>query len=156
MNTYPRKPAAIILAVTLVLGLAYATAWGRIQRLWKDQPTGQGVEALEKRIASGDRAAATWYAYGQALADAGQFEKAAAAFREVLAIEPTKRDALFQCGVALARAGNADGFYAFQKDLVITEAKLALELFDRPEARQFLAEDRFTTLVTEAKSQAMD
>ena len=156
MNRYPRKPAVVILSAALVVGLLYVAAWGRVERLWKKQPGAQGVAALEKKIAGGDHTAATWYAYGEALSDAKQFEKAAAAFKEVLAIEPYKREAKFQCGLALAQAKDGNEFYAFQKELVYSEAKMAVELFERPEARRFLSEERFTALATEAKSQAMD
>jgi hypothetical protein len=50
----------------------------------------------------------------------------------------------------------ADQFYSFQKDLVYSEAKLAVELFERPETQRFLSEERFANLAKEAKNQAMD
>jgi tetratricopeptide (TPR) repeat protein len=156
MNTYPRKPALIILSAALVVGLLYVAAWGTVERMWKKQPGAQGIEALKKKIAAGDHSAATWYAYGDALADAKRFEEAAAAFKQVLAIEPFKREAKFQCGLALAQASDGNKFYEFQKDLVYSEPKMAVELFERPEARRFLSEERFSALATEAKSQAMD
>ena len=37
-----------------------------------------------------------------------------------------------------------------------SDAKLAQELFDRPEAQKYLAEERFSSLSKEAKNQAMD
>src|SRR5205814_7919382 len=97
MKTYPRKPAMIILSAALVVGILYVSAWGTVERLWKKQPAAQGIEALRKKIAAGDHTSATWYAYGDALMDARKFEDAAAAFKEVLAIEPSKREAKFQC-----------------------------------------------------------
>jgi tetratricopeptide (TPR) repeat protein len=160
MNRYPRKPAMIVLLATLALGVFYVTAWGRIERLWKKQPGDQSLVALEKRIESEGKAGGvkieTWRAYGAALLEAKQFAKAATAFREVLAMDPQQRDAKFQCGLALAQAGAADEFYSFQKDLVYSEAKLAVELFERPETQGYLAQERFANLAKEAKNQAMD
>ena len=160
MNRYPRKPAMIVLLVTLALGAFYVTAWGKIERLWKKQPGDQSVVALEKRIEDERNGAGvkveTWRAYGEALSDAKEYAKAATAFQEVLAIDPTQRDAKFQCGLALAQAGLADQFYNFQKDLVYSEAKLAVELFERPETQRYLSQERFASLSKEAKNQAMD
>lgn len=153
----------LILLVAATLGVAYVTAWGTIERYLKKQPADQGIQALEKQIADaqgpegrGTVPAATWRAYAQALADARQYARAAVAYKEVLAIEPYNRDAKFQCGLSLALAGQADEFYNFQKELVYGEAKLAVELFERPEAQRYLAEDRFSALSKEAKNQAMD
>src|SRR4051812_44909904 len=160
MNRYPRKPALIVLLVTLAMGALYVTAWGKIERLWKKQPGDQSVVALEKRIEEERKGAGvkveTWRAYGAALAVDKRFKDAATAFREVLAIDPGQRDAKFQCGLALAQAGAADDFYSFQKDLVYSEAKLAVELFERPETQGDLAQERFANLAKEAKNQAMD
>jgi cytochrome c-type biogenesis protein CcmH/NrfG len=160
MNHYSRKPALLILLVAMTLGVVYVAAWGRIEQLWKKQSGDQSIEALEKKIEEQTRAggapAATWRAYGEALMDAKQFAKAAAAFKELLALEPYHRDIKFQCGLALAQAGAADDFYNFQKDLVYSQAKLAVELFERPETQKFLSEERFASLSKEAKNQAMD
>lgn len=160
MNQYPRKPALIVLLVATVLGVVYVSAWGKIEQLWKKQPGGQSVEALETKIAeqrkAGGVTAATWHAYADALVEAKQYSKAAAAFKELLLIEPFQRDAKFQCGLSLALAGDSDAFYNFQKDLVYGEAKLAVELFDRPETQKYRSEKRFADLVNEAKNQAMD
>lgn len=160
MNQYPRKPALIVLLVATVLGVVYVSAWGKIETLWKKHPGGQSVEAMEAKIAeltkTGKVPPATWRAYADALVEAKQYAKAAAAFAEVLKAEPFQRDAKFQCGLALAMAGDSDGFYNFQKDLVYSEAKLAVELFDRPETQRFRSEKRFAELVNEAKNQAMD
>ena len=163
MNRYPRKPALLILLVAATLGVAYVAAWGKIERYLKKQPGDHSIEALEKKIAAeqgpdgtGKASAATWRAYAEALAEARQHARAAAAFKEVLALEPYHRDAKFQCGLALALAGQADEFYNFQKELVYGEAKLAVDLFERPEAQKYLSEERFSSLAKEAKNQAMD
>jgi tetratricopeptide (TPR) repeat protein len=154
MNRHPRKPALLVLLIAAVLGTLYVTAWGKIEQLWKKKP--QGIEALEQQIKAGNASAATWRAYGEALMNAKDFARAANAFRQVLAMEPAQRDAKFQCGLALAQSGAADEFYNFQKDLVYSEAKLAVELFERPETHQYLAQERFASLAKEAKNQAMD
>lgn len=160
MKRYPRTPALLIVLVALSLGALYVTAWGRVEALWKKQPGEQSVEALEKRIAdeqkAGSVSSATWFAYGNALGEAKRWPDAAKAYQEVLALEPARRDAKFQCALALAQAGQADEFYKFQKDLVYGEAKLAIELFERPETQKYLADERFSALAKEAKNQAMD
>jgi tetratricopeptide (TPR) repeat protein len=160
VTRHPRKPALIVVLLALGVGVFYVKAWGKIERLWTKQPGEQSVEALEKRVAqeskTGKVSVATWTAYANALSDAKQYTKAAAAYREVLAIDPTQRGAKFQVGLALAQAGAADEFYYYQKDLVYGEPKLAVELFDRPEAQKYMSEDRFVALSKEAKSQAMD
>jgi tetratricopeptide (TPR) repeat protein len=160
ITRYPRKPALIVVLLALAVGVFYVKAWGRIERLWTKQPGEQSVEALEKRVAqegkSGKVSIATWTAYADALSDAKQYAKAASAYREVLAIDPTQRGAKFQVGLALAQAGAAEEFYNYQKDLVYGEPKLAVELFERPEAQKFMSEERFAALSKEAKNQAMD
>ena len=160
MNRHPRTPALLIVLVALSLGVLYVVAWGRVEAMWKKQPGEQSVEALEKRVADeqakGTASAATWFAYANALADAKQWPKAASAYKEVLAIEPGRKDAKFQCALALAQAGQADDFYNYQKELVYGEAKLAVEVFERPEAQKYLGQDRFSALAKEAKNQAMD
>jgi hypothetical protein len=160
MNHYPRKPALIVLLVATTLGVVYVSAWGKIEKLWKKQPAGQSIEAMEIKIAELSKAggvpAATWRAYGDALVEAKQYAKAAAAYKELLEIEPYQRDVKFQRGLALALAGASDDFYTFQKDLVYSEAKLAVELFERPETQHYRQEPRFAALVNEAKNQAMD
>jgi hypothetical protein len=160
MNRYPRKPAAIILLVSTFLGVAYVVAWGKVERYWKGKNGGQTVEAMEKRIAEekqkGVVSAATWRAYGDALVEAKEFGRAAAAYKEVLDIEPANRPVKYQRGLALAQANAPELFYQFQKDLVYSEAKLAVEIFERAEAQKYLSEERFSALAKEAKNQAMD
>ncbi|MDB5322300.1 MAG: hypothetical protein JWN40_3931 [Phycisphaerales bacterium] len=150
----------IVLLVTLTLGVFYVTAWGKIERLWKKQAGDQSLAALENRVSQERKVGAvkveTLRAYGAALSAEKRFKDAATAFGEVLAMDPGQRDAKFQCGLALAQAGESDAFYNFQKDLVYSEAKLAVELFERPETQGYLAQERFANLSKEAKNQAMD
>jgi hypothetical protein len=42
------------------------------------------------------------------------------------------------------------------QDLVISEAKLSVDLFDSPVSKAWLSEPRFAALVREAHAQAMD
>ena len=159
MNQYPRKPALIVLLVATVLGVVYVSAWGKIEKLWKKQPSGQSIEAMEAKIAelskAGSVPVATWREYADALMGAKEYLKAAAAYKEVLALEP-QHDAKFQCGLALAMGGDSDGFFDFQKGLIYSEPKLAVDIFERPETQGFRKEKRFADLVNEAKNQAMD
>jgi hypothetical protein len=156
MNRYNRLPALVILLVSTVLGVAYAFGWDHVERWFKKTPAALSIDALEKKIADGDKSAATWLAYANALSDAKQYSRAADAYKQVLAQEPFKREARFQYGIMLAQADRADDFYDFQKDLVYSEAKLSVELFERPETQKFLADERFKLLSAEAKNQAMD
>jgi hypothetical protein len=95
-------------------------------------------------------------AYGDALVAAKEFGRAAAAYREVLEVEPGNRAVKYQRGLALAQANAPELFYQFQKDLVYSEPKLAVEIFERAEAQKYLSEERFSSLAKEAKNQAMD
>jgi tetratricopeptide (TPR) repeat protein len=160
MNQYPRKPALIVLLVATLIGVVYVSAWGTIEKLWKKQPGEQSLEAMEAKITELSKAggvpAATWRTYADALVEAKQYSKAAAAYKELLELEPFQRDAKFQRGLALAMAGASDEFFNYQKDLVYSEAKLAVELFERPETKKYREEKRFADLVNEAKNQAMD
>lgn len=156
MQQYRRKPALIILVVALTLGVGYVMAWGKVERYLKKKNGDHSIEAIEQKIAAGDHSAGTWAAYAEALSKAGQHHKAADAYKQVLVLEPFKREMKFQYGLSLALAGRGDEFYAFQKDLVYSEAKLAVELLERPEAGKFMGEARFAALKEEARSQAMD
>ena len=46
--------------------------------------------------------------------------------------------------------------YAAMREMVITEAKMAVDVFGRPECQKYLDAPRFAALVSEAKMQAMD
>jgi hypothetical protein len=159
MTRHPRLPALIVLVAATTVGALYLVTWGHVERYWKGGGN-QTLEALRKRVEAegkgGRVSAETWLAYADALNDDKQFAAAADAYREVIALQPTKRDPKFQCGLALAQAGAANPFYDFVKDLVYGDAKVAEDLFNRPEAQQYLKEERFASLAKEAKNQAMD
>lgn len=156
MNRYSRKPALIILVVATTLGVAYMVAWGQVERYLKKKNGDQSIEAIEQKIAAGDHSAQTWNSYADALLAAKQFGKAADAYKQVIALQPFKRDAKFQCGICLAHANRKEEFFAFAKEQVYSEAKLAVELLDRPEAQAFSNDPRFAALKDEARNQAMD
>ena len=156
MVRYRRRPALIVLAVTALLGTGYVLAWDRVERLWTKSGGAEGVEALEKRIADGDKSAATWLAYAEALAGAKDHARAAGAYREVIRLDPGRREAKFQCALCLAHAGRGDELHGFLKEMILAEPKLVMEVMERPEAQRFLAEGRFADLKEEARNQAMD
>lgn len=161
MIRYPRVPALMVLVITALLGLVYVLAWGEVDRFLKHQNGGAAsLESLEKKIAEdskkGTVAANVWFAYGEMLAQAGRHGDAANAFRQAMTVDPSMRQARFQCGLMLAMANRAEEFYNYQKELVYSEAKLAVELFERPEAQKFLGDEKFMALAKEAKSQSVD
>ena len=155
MLQYRRTPALIVLAVMAVLGVGYVLAWDKVERLWKKSPGEQSIQALEKKIADGDKSAATWLAYAEALKPKDP-ARAATAYKEVIKLEPAKNQARFQCALCLANAGNSNELYDFLTDLVLAEPKLSMQILDRPETQKYMGEERFTALKTEAKNQAMD
>jgi tetratricopeptide (TPR) repeat protein len=113
---------------------------------------------LEKAIAGGENRPETWCAYAQRLTETSppRFAQAALAYRKVLEKDPYHRQARVGCALALAQAWNADELHAFLRELIYSEPKLAVDLFDRPECRAYLAKERFVSLQKEARAQAMD
>jgi hypothetical protein len=160
MTRHPRLPALIVLVAATTLGALYLVAWGRVEKYWK-KGGDRTVDALQKQVEAEGKttkgvSAETWQAYAEALVGAKQFAAAADAFKEVIALRPGQKDAKFQCGLALAQAGAPNPFYDFLKELVYGDARVAEDLFSRPEAQKYLKEERFASLAKEAKNQAMD
>jgi tetratricopeptide (TPR) repeat protein len=160
MTRHPRLPALIVLVAATTLGALYLVAWGRIEKRWKNGGN-QTLAALQKQVESEGKSAKgvsaeTWQAYADALVNARQFAPAADAYKEAIALQPSRRDTKFQCGLALAQAGAPDRLYDFLKELVYGDARVAEDLLNRPEAQKFLKEERFASLAKEAKNQAMD
>lgn len=158
VQSYPRLPAAVGLFCALLLvpaGLAWRAA-GDAERAGGGELEQAGLAELERRIAHDDADPALWYHYGRRLQDEGRHGHAAEAFRQVLEREPFHREAAYQRALALAEAGDAEILYAFLSDLVLSDAKLAASLFERPECGRYLAEERFRRLNQEAKVQALD
>lgn len=149
MTRYPRIPAAVVLLAAVVCcGLYVRTAISR------NNGNGMSLEELEAAIASGKADVATWLAYGQRCAADKRFRDAAAAFRRVMEMSPS-RDAVVACASALARS-SGDELFDFLKEILNTDAKLVVELLERPEMQPHLREPRFDALQKDAKAQAMD
>src|SRR4051794_50468 len=113
MTRHPRLPALIVLVVATSLGALYLVAWGQVEKYWKGG--NQNLDALRKQVEAEGKAgtvsAQTWLAYADALANAKRFAAASDAYKEVISLQPGKRDAKFQCGLALAQAGASGPFY---------------------------------------------
>jgi len=158
MIRHPRLPALIVFVVAATLGALYLVAWGQVEKYWRGG--NQTLDALRKKVEAEGKAGAvsaeTWLAYADALVNAKRFADASEAYKEVISLQPGKRDPKFQCGLALAQAGASGPFYDFLKELVYSDAKVAEDLFSRPEAQPYLKDERFTSLAKEAKNQAMD
>jgi hypothetical protein len=58
--------------------------------------------------------------------------------------------------VVLAKAGDPDAFYSFMANLLLSEPRLALEIFGRPEIQRYMGEERFQSLLAQARVQSMD
>lgn len=155
MNSYRRLPALIVLVVAIALATLYA------RPLSNKQSSGQSgssatLEQLEQQIATGSAPTEIWSAYGERLFNANQFDRAAMAYEHVIEQEPYNRAARFQCGLAWANTNNPDRLLAFVRTQLYAEPKLAAEILDRPEARQYLSDPRFAMLQKDARAQAMD
>jgi len=74
-----------------------------------------------------------------------------------LTLDPARREAKFRLGLSLAQAGRSDDLFKNLTDLVYrSEAKVAVQLFERVEVQKYLTEERFANLSREASGQAMD
>jgi hypothetical protein len=155
MIRYRRTPALIVLLVTVGLGVGYVLAWDKVERFWRGAGD-RDIASLEKKIEGGDKSAATWLAYAEALARAKEYARAATAYGQVIKVEPGRKEAKFQRAICLALATRGDELYEFLKEIVLTEPKLTMEILDRPETQKFGGEARFAMLKNEARDQAMD
>ena len=88
--------------------------------------------------------------------EARRFDDAASAYKKVLEKESGNRNAKTGVAIALARAKNEEEFYKFMSDLTYSDAKMAMDIFDRGECQAWLSQTRFKTLQHEARAQAMD
>ncbi|HVS73342.1 MAG TPA: tetratricopeptide repeat protein [Phycisphaerae bacterium] len=111
---------------------------------------------LQQAAAKPDALPATWLAYAQALDQARQFPRAAAAYERVLETDPYNKTARLACASCLARAGASDPFYAFMHSTLLVDPKLTLNILGRPEAAGYLPEPRFQSLHKEAIAGSMD
>ncbi len=133
MKRYARKPAALTL-------LAFAAACG--------------ATFIHGQSRAGDQNAAE-----QALSpdDARtNYRELAANCLHDLQSDPYNREIRLRAGSFLALAGDPDPFYSFVRDLVYSDARLAVDLLDRAECRTYLTQPRFVALQAEARAQSMD
>jgi tetratricopeptide (TPR) repeat protein len=151
MNRYHRLPSFLVLLIVVGAGSLYMHRYGRA-----NGNGGRGLEALEKIIQKGKADKETWFSYAEALSDAGKYDRAAQAFKKVLELEPSHRQAKVGCALSLAQATKTDELYSYVKDLVFSEPKLAMDLLERPELSTYMSDARFAALQKEAKAQAMD
>ncbi len=154
MQHYPRKPSILILALGVLTGLGLVSAWGRFSD--DSAANGQSVEALQAAIASNPTDAGAWFNYGQRLRRDQKFGPAATAFRKVLEIEPYHREARIFAATTLAQAGERDELRAYMGELILSNAKMAVDLFDRPELQPYLADPHFLAMQKDARGQALD
>lgn len=148
MRPSPRFPAAAILAALVGLGVLYAAGPSLVRARSTGNPPSAGPVPANHATSALERA--------EALRKELRYGEAAAAYAMVLEREPYHREARFQRAWCLAAAGEKEAFYGVMQDLVISEAKLSVDLFDATVARAWLSEPRFAALVREARSQAMD
>ena len=142
-----------MLVAAAALGAIYLAAWGRIAGA---HASSRAMDELESRIAAGGADASTWDLYGQKLQEMKRYDRAIAAYRRAMELEPMHRDTRFHCAIALVEAGDREGSFAYMRDMVLGDPKLAEDLFERAEMRECLAEARFAALAKEAHVQAMD
>ena len=67
-----------------------------------------------------------------------------------------RQEAQFRLGLSLANAGNRAALKSYLQDLALNDAKLAVDLFERPELRSYLDSEAFRSVFAEARSQAND
>ena len=152
MQRYSRKPAAAILLATLAGGAFFFYATGHDAQA----NNGPALEELEVMIAQPNAKSDIWNQYAQRLQEHKRFAHAAMAFRRVLEADPYNRQVRLQCATNLALAGGGDDFALFMRECILADPQLAVDIFERPEAQTYLAEDRFQALAKEARIQSMD
>jgi hypothetical protein len=149
-----RIPAILVLILSVGTIVLYLRSGVDVEGAREN--SAQSLESMELRIAAGESSPELWFAYGQRLASEARHAAAAAAYAQVLASEPYHREARFGRSMALAQAGESDPFFAYMRDLVYSEPRLAVEVFDRPEVQRYRADGRFRPLHREAHIQALD
>ncbi len=160
MIEYRRTPATAILLLVL------STGWvASFSNPGPGAPRGAAgfrrggdptLAELEIAIASERATADDWFAYAERLRSGQQHQDAALAYAKALELQPYNQEARFRCALSLAASGSAEEFYRFMQDLACNHAKLAVDLFARPESQPYLAQERFRALAQEAQNQAMD
>jgi hypothetical protein len=154
---YARWPAALVLLTSLLFAGAYAIN----TRKGASSAMGTGGTPLdmagsEKSIAAGHADSRTWFAYAEQLRADGKSKLAADAYLRVLEKEPYQREARFWVAVCLADSAHAPQLEAYMEQLALSEAKLAVEVFQRRELAPYMSLPRMSALFDQAKDQARD
>ena len=152
MIQHSRQPAAAVLLATLVAGVVYVATTTTAS----DPAVGPALAQLEMAIADPDASAETWLVYAQQLQQAGRSAHAIAAYQRVLETDPFSRTANLQCASVLAQTGDADRLYLFLGKLLLLDPRLTQDILGRPESQRYLTEDRFQSLLAQARVQSMD
>jgi hypothetical protein len=147
-----RQPAIAVLLAGVLAAAVYLPWTARAGQAGSST----SIEQLERAIARPDAGPDIWLQYAQRLNATGRFLHAEMAYRQVLQRQANHKQAQFELACLLAKAGKTEEFYAAMRDMVVSEAKLAVDVFGRPECQQYLDAPRFIALVNEAKTQAMD
>lgn len=156
MFRYRRLPAALILCAFFGVG-----GFVVLSRAHAARAAGAGekahwsLEQLEVAIASADDPQ-VWRFYGDRLVEQKHFRHAVSAYKKALDGDPGNADVRFRCGLALASCGADDELYGYLKDLVLSDPRMAENVFGSPECGEALADARFKSLAREAHLQAMD
>lgn len=152
---YRRLPAALVLGTGALLMLALLLV--PTGRTSSTRTTSSDDQAgIDQRIAAGEADAATWLGFAHRLDTHGRHAHAAAAYQQVLSLDPYHREARIGRVGALARAGDDEALYRCLRELTVTDPPLALDLLSRAEVKPFLAQPRFHMLAQDARTQAID
>jgi cytochrome c-type biogenesis protein CcmH/NrfG len=150
-----RIPAAILAAaVAASAGVFWVDARARRQAEGGD-PAAR-LAALQRAAAEPGAGAATWRDFGRALQAAGRHGHAAQAYRRAIALDPYASEPRIGLAVALAADGDREALFAHLGELLLTDARLALQVFSRPAIARYAEDPRYAEGLAEARSQAVD
>lgn len=154
---YTRWPAAVVLLTSLLLAGAFAVSaiHGTSSKAGSGG-TPADMTRCETSIVTGHADTRTWFAYAEQLRAGGKPMPAADAYQRVLDKEPYHREARFWTAICLADSGNVPQLEAYMGRLVLSEAKLAVEVFHRRELAPYMTSPQISALLEQAKDQARD
>ena len=112
-------------------------------------------DELEKRVTTTDDSK-VWMQYARALDSLGRHQHAAQAYQQILQLEPYNNQARYRGALALVRSDDEEAYFQYMQNLALTYPQMATELFAQPECQRYLTQERFRTLVREARVQAVD
>ena len=154
---YTRWPAAVVFFASVLSVAAYAWAsQGRGASSVGRDGGRQDSGACERSIAAGQADGRAWFAYAEQLRAEGKFRLAAEAYQRATEKEPYHRESRFWTAVCLATVGDVPRLQAFMEQLAASEAKLAVEIFQRGELAPYLQAPAMARLLQEARDQAKD